>query len=185
MEREAGGVDVDEPPTRRVETNPRVQSEIRFAELLADSEEAEAELEGAQSGGTPMEPTPAEMQTVVGTEPVRIAEPQTASQEGAESSSGSVFQKDGGMDDAGVSAQQAGQADRRDDRLSESEKRLVTQWVGKGLEELRRGRTFSGMDGEELQADTSFKGAVRTPPASPIWVSALCVYGGVRWQGAD
>jgi len=159
-----------------------VQSEIRFAELLAD-----AEGDGVQSVGTTVISSPAKAQSQGATEHVRGAPqdsaPQdSAPQEGTTSSSSRsspdtvASQTDGDIDDPVSSAQALGEADRRDDdTLSESDKRLVMQWVGKGLEELRRGRTFSGMEDEELQADTSFKAAVRTPGLPPcLEVRPVC-----------
>jgi len=180
-----GGVDANEPAKSSQKLDPGtpgVQSEIRFAELLAD-----AEGDGVQSVGTTVISSPAKAQSQGATEHVRGAPqdsaPQdSAPQEGTTSSSSRsspdtvASQTDGDIDDPVSSAQALGEADRRDDdTLSESDKRLVMQWVGKGLEELRRGRTFSGMEDEELQADTSFKAAVRTPGLPPcLEVRPVC-----------
>ena len=164
-----GVVDANEPANSSQKLDPGtlgMQSEIRFAGLLADAED------GVQSMGTTVQSSPATAQSQGPTEHVRGAPQHTTSPEDTTSSSSSPeivsSRIDGGIDEPVTSAQAGVEADRRhDDTLSESDKRLVMQWVGKGLEQLRRGRTFSGMEDEQLQADTSFKAAVRTPGLPP------------------
>jgi hypothetical protein len=188
----AGAVDDKEPANGSEKLDagtPAVRSEIRFAELLADAED------GVQSVGPTVQSTvqssPANAQSQRATEHVRDAPQDTVSPEGTSSSSSSSnpeaveSQIDGGIDDPDSSAQAGGEERRHDDTLSESDKRLVMQWVGKGLEELRRGRTFSGMEDEQLQAHTSFKAAVRTLglPHPPVYKSALYAASGTLLEG--